>query len=104
MKRYHITFTTSTFADDPDEAISIAIDQIADGSAHMEVEEEEIESTEQQPFEDRKLNMKLAVLFMDMETADDPDAVRMEIIKAVADAGKDPQYVIDWLVNLGKER
>jgi hypothetical protein len=36
MKRYHITFTTSTLAGDLDEAISIAIDQIADGSAHME--------------------------------------------------------------------
>lgn len=44
MKRYHITFTTSTLADDLDEAISIAVDQITDGSAHMDVEEEEIEN------------------------------------------------------------
>ena len=44
MKRYHITFTTSTFADDLDEAISIAVDQITDGSAYMDVEEEEIEN------------------------------------------------------------
>jgi hypothetical protein len=61
MKRYHITFTTSTLAGDLDEAISIAIDQIADGSAHMEMEEEEIEeeadSTDQQSLEDRKLRM-----------------------------------------------
>lgn len=43
MKRYHITFTTSTFADDLDEAIRIAVEQIKDGSAHMDAEEEEIE-------------------------------------------------------------
>lgn len=43
MKRYHITFTTSTFADDLGEAIRIAVEQIKDGSAHMDAEEEEIE-------------------------------------------------------------
>jgi hypothetical protein len=108
MKRYHITFTTSTLAGDLDEAISIAIDQIADGSAHMEMEEEEIEeeadSTDQQSLEDRKLNATLAVLFMGLETADDSEAAYKEIMQAVADAGKDPMYVMDWLVNLGKGR
>ena len=43
MKRYNIEFTTSTIAADLDEAIQIAIDQVLYGSAHMEIEEEEIE-------------------------------------------------------------
>ena len=48
MKRYHITFTTSTFADDPGEAIQIAVDQVRDGSAYMEIEEEEIDDHEEE--------------------------------------------------------
>lgn len=43
MKRYHIAFTTSTIAADLDEAIQIAVDQVRDGSAYMEIEEEEID-------------------------------------------------------------
>ena len=39
MKRYHITFSCSTFAENLDEAIRIAVDQVWDGSAFMEVEE-----------------------------------------------------------------
>ena len=39
MKRYHIEFSCSTFAENLDEAISIAVDQVWDGSAFMEVEE-----------------------------------------------------------------
>ncbi len=42
-KRYHIEFTTSTIAADLDEAIKIAVDQVRDGSAYMEIEEEEID-------------------------------------------------------------
>jgi hypothetical protein len=43
QKRYHIEFTTSTIAADLDEAIQIAVDQVRDGSAYMEIEEEEID-------------------------------------------------------------
>lgn len=39
MKRYHIEFSCSTFAENLDEAIRIAVDQVWDGSAIMEVEE-----------------------------------------------------------------
>ena len=108
MKRYHIVFTTSTIAADLDEAIRIAVDQVRDGYTHTEIEEVEIEeeadSTDQQSLEDRKLNATLAVLFMGLETADDSKAAYKEIMQAVADAGKDPMYVMDWLVNLGKGR
>jgi hypothetical protein len=108
MKRYHITFTTSTFAGDLDEAISIAIDQIADGSAHMDVEEEEIEeetdSTDQQSLEDRKLRMALLVNLMAVETADDPEAIYKEMIQAAADAGKKPEWIIDYFLDAGRGR
>jgi hypothetical protein len=108
MKRYHITFTTSTLAGDLDEAISIAIDQIADGSAHMDVEEEEIEeetdSTDQQSLEDRKLRMALLVNLMAVETADDPEAIYKEMIQAAADAGKKPEWIIDYFLGAGRGR
>ena len=103
-KRYHITFTTSTLADDPGEAISIAIDQIADGSAHMDVEEEEIESTDQQSLEDRKLGMNLLVNLMALETADDPEAIYKEMAQAAADAGKGPEWIVNWFMGAGRGR
>jgi len=111
MKRYHITFTTSTFADDAEEAISIAIDQIADGSAHMGVEEEEIESDAEEPaiidpqsLEDRQLKMSLLVNLMAVETADDPEAIYKEMIQAAADAGKKPEWIIDYFLGAGRGR
>lgn len=111
MKRYHITFTTSTFADDADEAISIAIDQIADGSAHMGVEEEEIESDAEEPviidpqsLEERQLRMSLLVNLMALETADDPEAIYKEMAQAAADAGKEPEWIINWFMGAGRGR
>ena len=62
------------------------------------------ENPELETLEDRKLKMTLALLFMELETADDPEAVRMEMMQAAIDAGKDPMWVIHWLINLGSER
>ena len=108
MKRYHIVFTTSTIAADLDEAIRIAVDQVRDGYTHTEIEEEEIEeeadSTDQQSLEDRKLRMTLLVNLMAVETADDPEAIYKEMIQAAADAGKEPEWIIDYFLGAGRGR
>jgi hypothetical protein len=108
MKRYHIVFTTSTIAADLDEAIRIAVDQVRDGYTHTEIEEVEIEeeadSTDQQSLEDRKLRMTLLVNLMAVETADDPEAIYKEIIQAAADAGKEPEWIIDYFLGAGRGR
>ena len=108
MKRYHIVFTTSTIAADLDEAIRIAVDQVRDGYTHTEIEEVEIEeeadSTDQQSLEDRKLRMTLLVNLMAVETADDPEAIYKEMIQAAADAGKKPEWIIDYFLDAGRGR
>jgi hypothetical protein len=108
MKRYHIVFTTSTIAADLDEAIRIAVDQVRDGYTHTEIEEVEIEeeadSTDQQSLEDRKLRMTLLVNLMAVETADDPEAIYKEMIQAAADAGKEPEWIIDYFLGAGRGR
>jgi hypothetical protein len=112
MKRYHITCSPPRPSPaDLDEAIRIAIDQISRwlqptqrSKKRRSKTMQKNESTDQQSLEDRKLNTTLAVLFMGLETADDPETAYKEIMQAVADAGKDPMYVMDWLVSLGRGR
>ena len=43
LRQYNIVFTCSTLAESASEAVWIAADQVRDGSAHVEVEVEELD-------------------------------------------------------------
>jgi hypothetical protein len=40
---------------------------------------------------------------MAVETADDPEAIYKEMIQAAADAGKKPEWIIDYFLDAGRE-
>jgi len=48
--------------------------------------------------------MALLVNLMAVETADDPEAIYKEMIQAAADAGKKPEWIIDYFLDAGRGR
>ena len=46
MRQYNIVITCTTLADSEEEALEIALQQIKDGSAYVEIEDEHIISVE----------------------------------------------------------